>query len=158
MAKLTTAEFIDAIKELTVLELNDLVKAARKFGHGTLYFINSTIFCDTPRECCSESGNFLTLQAFGLHPQADIFESVFAFVLSRKCGNFKTEGRRTALISCVDYGQGVFCTHRDIPYLSKCGVSRRLFQSRSYHNLLLDKRNSAPHFLFVHNPLSRNGQ
>ena len=27
MAKLTTAEFIDAIKELTVLELNDLVKA-----------------------------------------------------------------------------------------------------------------------------------
>ena len=28
MAKLTTAEFIDAIKELTVLELNDLVSAA----------------------------------------------------------------------------------------------------------------------------------
>ena len=28
MAKLTTAEFIDAIKELSVLELNDLVKAA----------------------------------------------------------------------------------------------------------------------------------
>ena len=26
MAKLTTAEFIDAIKELSVLELNDLVK------------------------------------------------------------------------------------------------------------------------------------
>ena len=28
MAKLTTAEFIDAIKELSVLELNDLVSAA----------------------------------------------------------------------------------------------------------------------------------
>ena len=27
MAKLTTAEFIEAIKELSVLELNDLVKA-----------------------------------------------------------------------------------------------------------------------------------
>ena len=27
MAKLTTAEFIDAIKELSVLELNDLVRA-----------------------------------------------------------------------------------------------------------------------------------
>ena len=27
MAKLTTAEFIDAIKELSVLELNDLVKS-----------------------------------------------------------------------------------------------------------------------------------
>ena len=30
MAKLTTAEFIEAIKELSVLELNDLVKADRK--------------------------------------------------------------------------------------------------------------------------------
>ena len=33
MAKLTTAEFIQAIKELTVLELNDLVKACEEeFG------------------------------------------------------------------------------------------------------------------------------
>lgn len=33
MAKLTTAEMIDAIKELTVLELNDLVKACEEeFG------------------------------------------------------------------------------------------------------------------------------
>ena len=33
MAKLTTAEFIEAIKELTVLELNDLVKACQEeFG------------------------------------------------------------------------------------------------------------------------------
>ena len=33
MAMLTTAEFIDAIKELTVLELNDLVKACEEeFG------------------------------------------------------------------------------------------------------------------------------
>ena len=33
MAKLTTPEFIDAIKELTVLELNDLVKACEEeFG------------------------------------------------------------------------------------------------------------------------------
>ena len=33
MAKMTTAEFIDAIKELTVLELNDLVKACEEeFG------------------------------------------------------------------------------------------------------------------------------
>ena len=30
MAKLTTAEFIEAIKELTVLELNDLVKACEE--------------------------------------------------------------------------------------------------------------------------------
>ena len=33
MAKLTTAEFIDAIKELSVLELNELVKACEEeFG------------------------------------------------------------------------------------------------------------------------------
>lgn len=33
MAKLTTAEFIEAIKELTVMELNDLVKACEEeFG------------------------------------------------------------------------------------------------------------------------------
>ena len=33
MAKITTAEFIEAIKELTVLELNDLVKACEEeFG------------------------------------------------------------------------------------------------------------------------------
>ena len=30
MAKLTTAEFIEAIKELSVLELNELVKACGK--------------------------------------------------------------------------------------------------------------------------------
>ena len=30
MAKMTTAEFIDAIKELSVLELNDLERLARK--------------------------------------------------------------------------------------------------------------------------------
>ena len=30
MAKLTTAEFIEAIKELTVLELNDLEKHVKK--------------------------------------------------------------------------------------------------------------------------------
>ena len=32
MAKLTTAEFIEAIKELSVLELNELVKAWEEFG------------------------------------------------------------------------------------------------------------------------------
>ena len=30
MAKLTTAEFIEAMKELTVLELNELVKASKE--------------------------------------------------------------------------------------------------------------------------------
>ena len=34
MAKLTTAEFIDAIKELSVLELNELVKACEEERSG----------------------------------------------------------------------------------------------------------------------------
>ena len=33
MAKLTTAEFIEAIKELSVLELNDLVKACESSAY-----------------------------------------------------------------------------------------------------------------------------
>ena len=33
--------------------------------------------------------------------------------------------------------------------LFKCGVSHRLLLLRSFHNLLLDKRKSAPHFLFT---------
>ena len=38
MAKLTTAEFIEAIKELSVLELNELVKACEEeFGVCLLY-------------------------------------------------------------------------------------------------------------------------
>ena len=39
MAKLTTAEFIEAIKELSVLELNDLVKACEEeFGVSCLLY------------------------------------------------------------------------------------------------------------------------
>ena len=38
----------------------------------------------------------------------------------------------------------------DIPYLSECGVLCRLFQLGSFHNLLLDKRKSAPHFLCIY--------
>ena len=46
MAKLTTAEFIEAIKELSVLELNDLVKACEEeFGVSATGGV----------ECCSSS-------------------------------------------------------------------------------------------------------
>ena len=39
MAKLSTQELIDAIKELTVLELNDLVKACEEeFGVSEFFF------------------------------------------------------------------------------------------------------------------------
>lgn len=47
MAKLTTEEFIAAIKELTVTELNDLVKACEdEFG----------VSCSS-RCCCRRSGS-----------------------------------------------------------------------------------------------------
>ena len=37
-----------------------------------------------------------------------------------------------------------------IPILSKCGALYRLFSYRSFHNLLLNKRKSTPHFLFIY--------
>ncbi len=42
------------------------------------------------------------------------------------------------------------------PYLFECGVSRRLFSLGFCQNLVVDKRNPAPHFLFVHNPPHRS--
>lgn len=50
MAKLTTAEFIDAIKELSVLELNELVKACEEeFGvsaaAGVVVAETASLFC-----------------------------------------------------------------------------------------------------------------
>ena len=47
MAKLTAAEMIEAIKELSVLELNELVKACEEeFGVSALSFIISLIIQD----------------------------------------------------------------------------------------------------------------
>ena len=42
--------------------------------------------------------------------------------------------------------------HLDTPYLLRCGVLCRLFLIGSFHNLHLDKRKSAPHFLFMRYP------
>ena len=42
------------------------------------------------------------------------------------------------------------------PYLFECGVSRRLFSLGFCQNHVVDKRNPAPHFLFVHNPPHRS--
>ena len=45
MAKLTTAEFIDAIKELSVLELNDLVKACEEeFGVSAAAVVGAVVY------------------------------------------------------------------------------------------------------------------
>lgn len=42
------------------------------------------------------------------------------------------------------------------PYLFECGALRRLFSLGFCQNLVVDKRNPAPHFLFVHNPPHRS--
>ena len=57
MAKLTTAEFIEAIKELTVLELNDLVKACEEeFGVSTAAGV--VVAAAGPAEAAEEKDEF----------------------------------------------------------------------------------------------------
>lgn len=51
MAKLTTAEFIEAIKELSVLELNELVKACEEeFGVSAAAGVVVAAAADAPQE------------------------------------------------------------------------------------------------------------
>ena len=52
------------------------------------------------------------------------------------------------LISCLDYGKGyVQCSHT--PYLLKCGgIASFIFLLGFVRTSFVDKRKSAPHFLF----------
>ena len=70
MAKLTTAEFIESIKELSVLELNELVKACEdEFGVSALVssvtFLTFSIPLAANIQACSRSyfGPYLLPQA-----------------------------------------------------------------------------------------------
>ena len=59
MAKLTTAEFIDAIKELTVLELNELVKACEEeFGVSAAAGVVAVAAADGGAAAAEEKGSF----------------------------------------------------------------------------------------------------
>ena len=81
------------------------------------------------------------------------FESVF--VLS-EVGNVVVSRLRDGEQHSSLYSYVGVCVLHTYLILSKCGVSRRLFQSRSYHNLLLDRRKLAPHFLCIYtNPTAR---
>ena len=83
-----------------------------------------------------------------------LVESVFALSLSENVEVFLTTGQRTALISCVAmwlYTFGV-CTS----YYSSVGYRVVYSYIRSFHNLHLDKRKSAPHFLFCVKSHSRS--
>ena len=57
MAKLTTAEFIDAIKELTVLELNELVKACEE-EFGVSAAAGVVVAAAAPAEAAEEKTEF----------------------------------------------------------------------------------------------------
>ena len=57
MAKLTTAEFIEAIKELSVLELNDLVKACEE-EFGVSAAAGVVVAAAGPAEAAAEKDEF----------------------------------------------------------------------------------------------------
>ena len=57
MAKLTTAEFIEAIKELSVLELNDLVKACEE-EFGVSAAAGVVVAAAGPAEAAEEKDSF----------------------------------------------------------------------------------------------------
>ena len=57
MAKLTTAEFIEAIKELSVLELNDLVKACEE-EFGVFAAAGVVVAAAGPAEAAEEKDEF----------------------------------------------------------------------------------------------------
>ena len=58
MAKLTTAEFIDAIKELSVLELNELVKACEEEFGGVSAAAGVVVAAAGPAEAAEEKTEF----------------------------------------------------------------------------------------------------
>ena len=65
MAKLTTAEFIEAIKELSVLELNDLVKACEE-EFGVSAAAGVVVAAAGPAEAAEEKTEFdVVLEGFG---------------------------------------------------------------------------------------------
>ena len=64
MAKLTNAEIIDAIKELTVMELNELVKACEEFGVSAAAGV--AVVAAGPAEAVEEKTEFdVELTSFG---------------------------------------------------------------------------------------------
>ena len=65
MAKLTTAEFIEAIKELSVMELNDLVKACEE-EFGVSAAAGVAVVAAGPAEAVEEKTEFdVELTSFG---------------------------------------------------------------------------------------------
>ena len=81
----------------------------------------------------------------------------FRTVLVRKCGNFRRrEDDERHFIACLDHAVGTI-RGAHTPYLSECGVLRRLFLLGSFHNLQLDRRNGST-LSFLCNPQSGLGR
>ena len=79
---------------------------------------------------------------------ADILK-VFSQSLLENVEVFKAEGCTNSTHSLYSY----VAVHSPCIYLIlfKCGALYRLFQLRSFHNLLTNKREATPHFLFFIN-------
>ena len=81
----------------------------------------------------------------------NILWKCFSQVLKWKCGSFLVERMtRNNTHFRIDTCGRAHSARPDIPYLSECGVLCRLFSTGSFHNLHLDKRKSAPHFLCIY--------
>ena len=85
---------------------------------------------------------------------ADILESVFRTVLSRKCGSFHKRGQTNDTHFLYSYVW--LCTSVRTPHTIQVWGIVSFILLRSFHNLLFDKRESTPHFLFYTNPPHRS--
>ena len=102
---------------------------------------------------CEKFSKFVTLNGFFVNRDSRHIESVFAVLLRESDSFQKQKDIRTTPISCI-----VMCDYAFLGIyliLFKCGALYRLFLHRSFHNLLVDRRKSSPHFLFVYNPPHR---
>ena len=86
---------------------------------------------------------------FCLVVQAADIQKVFSHCPRQKMWKFSiTTGRRTALISCLDYGKNAFCV--SIPHIySSVGYGSSFILLWVCHNLLINKRNRLHAFFFV---------
>ena len=105
-----------------------------------------------PSECCPFIKTFSYICNVDWFWPFDITycESVFSQVLTWKCGSFLNwkDGTEQHSLRVDTWDRCIL--YLDTPYLLRCGVLCRLFPIGSFHNLHVDKRKSAPHFLFIY--------
>jgi len=112
---------------------------------------NKADFCPQyPAECLFVGKIFSIFAVLTAFARSDIFESVFALSLTENVAVFKVAGQRTALFFLFRLCGGRFCTSTPSSVQVWGIASSICFRVR--HNLQLDRRKSAPHFLFAPYP------